>query len=189
MKHTFLTLIIILFCSPLNAQDKIAHKIYSYGQVENSIQGKTLVHYLMNDAKGEVKIIDLFKDFEVDAQSWNKLFIPDFNYTIEEITDVFTKNDIKTLVLIKINNVATANTGISTILRTSNNSAGAFTSSSNKVTNVNLSFEIYNYTNNFSKPVCVINGEATNAWRGGQRGITVLIVNRILNALEDQKAF
>jgi hypothetical protein len=185
---TLLLLILSFVSLNIYGQDKIAHKIYSYGQVENSIQGKTLVHYLLNDAKGEVKIIDLFKGFDIDAVSWNKYFMPGYTYTNEEVSEVFNKNTIKTLILIKVNNVATTNSGISTTI-IQNNTATTYGTSGKSVVSVNLSLEVYNATNNFSKPICVINGEASYGWVNTQRILTNTVIKRMLNAMEDEKAF
>jgi hypothetical protein len=181
----------LLLLTPLfsYSQDNIGHKIYSYGQVENSVQGKTIIHYLLNDAKGEVKIIDLFNDFDVDAVSWNKFFMPGYTYTDSEVSDVFTKNGVKTLILVKINDVATTNAGISTTVLATKDAALTYGESHKRVVNVNLSLHIYNYTNGFTKPICVINGEANNFWKGGQRNISTMIIERILKAMKDQKAF
>ena len=52
-------------------------------------------------------------------------------------------------------------------------------------------FEVYTKNDGFDKPLAVINGNANNSWgaAGSQRGVTLKVVDRVLNAMKKEKAF
>jgi len=59
------------------------------------------------------------------------------------------------------------------------------TNSVSVVGNVDLDFEIYSISNDFSKPIAVINCNANNSggFAGSQRSVTRKIINRVVNKI------
>lgn len=187
-----LVLILLLSTTLFFSQEKIGNKIYSYGNVENSITGKTIISYGFNDPKSEKKIIEKFKKNGVEAISWNKLFIPSSRYSDYEVNTELTKNEISTVILIKPNGKSNytqsyANTSYSGLTNSLNTSS----SSSSVIGNMGIIFEIYNRKNNFNKPIAVVNANANNSWgaSGSERGLILKIVDRVVSSLENEKAF
>lgn len=188
--YIFFTLLFI--STAIFAQKKIGNKIYSYGDLENSINGKTLIHYGVSDPEGEVKVIGRFKREWIDAISWNKLFIPGYEYSDSEKNEALNKNNIETIILIKLNNISTATQSTSTSLYSGwTDSFNTFATTRNVIDNVGLVFEIYTKKDEFDKPVAVIIGNTKNIWGvgGSQVGLTLKVVERVLSAMKKEKAF
>lgn len=186
--YTFFTL--LFFSTAIFAQKKIGNKIYLYGDLENSINGKTLVHYGVSDPEGEVKVISRFKKEWIDAISWNKLFIPGYDYSDSEKNEALNKNNIETIILIKLNNISTATQSTSTSLYSGTDSFNTFGTTSSVVDNVGLVFEIYTKKDEFDRPLAVVIGNVKNSWGvGSQVGLTLKVVERVLSAMKIEKAF
>ena len=193
MNKTIYTFLTLLFLSTsIFAQEKIGKKIYLYGDLENSINGKTLIYYGVDDPKGEGKIISRFEKKGINAVSWNKLFIPGYKYSDSDKNATINKKNIETIILIKLNNRSSyTSSSSSTSYSSWTDSFNTYGSSGSVVGNVGLLFEIYTKNDNFDKPLAVINGNANNSWgiAGSQRGITLKVVDRVLSAMKKEKAF
>lgn len=192
MKKTISIILLLLSANQFFAQDKIGNKIYAYGNVENSIVGKTIIYYGFSDPKSEKKIVEKFQDLGVDAISWNKLFIPSSRYSDYEVNNELANNEISTVILIKSNGKSSYTQSYSnTNYNGLTNSLNTSSSSSNVIGNMGIIFEIYNRKSNFNKPVAVVNANANNSWgvAGSERGLVLKIVDRVVSALEDEKAF
>lgn len=191
-KKTHILLLLIFVSTSIIAQEKIGNKIYLYGNLENSVSGSTLVSYGIEDPKGEVKTIDKFREYGVDVISWNKLFMPGYNYSDSEINDTIDENNIQTIILIKLTNSSSyVQSNTYSFYNSWANSAFSYGSSETIVGNVGLSIEIYTRNNNFNKPLAVIRGNANNSWgeAGTQRGVILKIINRTLRAMKKNGAF
>lgn len=187
-----IALVLLLSTNQFFSQEKIGNKIYSYGNVENSIVGKTIISYGFNDPKSEKKIIEKFKDLGVDAISWNKLFIPSSSYSDREVNTELNNNEISTVILIKPNGKSNyTQSNANTTYNGLTNSINTSGSSSSVIGNMGIVFEIYNRKNNFNKPAAVINANGSNSWgaAGSERGLVLKIVDRVLSSLEDEKAY
>src|SRR5690606_18914709 len=102
---------------------------------------------------GEVKVISRFKREWIDAISWNKLFIPGYEYSDSEKNEALSKNNIETIILIKLNNISTATQLTTTSLYSSwTDSFNTFGTTRNVIDNVGLVFEIYTKKDEFDKP-------------------------------------
>tara|TARA_R110000751_G_C13596629_1_gene461666 strand:+ start:52 stop:636 length:585 start_codon:yes stop_codon:yes gene_type:complete len=193
MNKTFYALLTVLIISTSTfAQEKIGNKIYLYGDLENSINGKTLIYYGVDDPKGEGKIISRFEKKGINAISWNKLFIPGYKYSDSDMNDAISKKNIETIILIKLNNRSSyTQSSSSTSYSSWTDSFNTYGTSGSVVGNVGLLFEIYTKNDGFDKPLAVINGNANNSWgaAGSQRGVTLKVVDRVLNAMKKEKAF
>jgi len=193
MKNTIYTFLTLLFISTsIFAQEKIGNKIYLYGDLENSVNGKTLIYYGVNDPKGEGKIISRFEKKGINAVSWNKLFIPGYKYSDSDRNAAINKNNIETIILIKLKNRSSyTQSSSSTSYSSWTDSFNTYGTSGSVVGNVGLLFEVYTKNDGFDKPLAVINGNANNSWgaAGSQRGVTLKVVDRVLNAMKKEKAF
>tara|TARA_B110000046_G_scaffold4790_1_gene5137 strand:+ start:260 stop:844 length:585 start_codon:yes stop_codon:yes gene_type:complete len=193
MKKTIYTFLTLLFISTsIFAQEKIGNKIYLYGDLENSINGKTLIYYGVNDPKGEGKIISRFEKKGINAVSWNKLFIPGYKYSDSDRNAAINKNNIETIILIKLKNRSSyTQSSSSTSYSSWTDSFNTYGTSGSVVANVGLLFEVYTKNDGFDKPLAVINGNANNSWgaAGSQRGVTLKVVDRVLNTMKKEKAF
>ena len=193
MKKTIYTFLTLLFISTsIFAQEKIGNKIYLYGDLENSVNGKTLIYYGVNDPKGEGKIISRFEKKGINAVSWNKLFIPGYKYSDSDRNAAINKNNIETIILIKLKNRSSyTQSSSSTSYSSWTDSFNTYGTSGSVVANVGLLFEVYTKNDGFDKPLAVINGNANNSWgaAGSQRGVTLKVVDRVLNAMKKEKAF
>ena len=188
--YTFLTLLFI--STSIFAQEKIGNKIYLYGDLENSINGKTLIYYGVNDPKGEGKIISRFEKKGINAVSWNKLFMPGYKYSDSDRNAAINKKNIETIILIKLNNRSSyTQSSSSTSYSSWTDSFNTYGTSGSVVGNVGLLFEVYTKNDGFDKPLAVINGNANNSWgaAGSQRGVTLKVVDRVLSAMKKEKAF
>jgi hypothetical protein len=192
MKKIITLIGLLLFTTITFSQEKIGNKIYLYGDLENSINGKTLIYYGVDDPKGEVKIIKQFDKKGVNAVSWNKYFIPGYKYSDSEMNATIRKKNIETIIFIKLNSRSTYNQSNSnTSYNSWTDSFNTSGSSGSVIGNVGLVFEIYSKEDNFEKPAAVINGNANNSWgvAGSQRGVTLKVVGRVLSAMKKEKAF
>lgn len=192
MKKLYAFILFLFVSTSIIAQEKIGNKIYLYGNLEKSISGKTLISYGIADPKGEIKIIDKFRDYGVDVISWNKLFIPGYDYSDSEINDSIDENNIQTIILIKlVNSSSYVQSNTYSFYNSLANSAFSYGSSETVVGNVELLIEIYTKDNDFDKPLAVISGNANNSWgeAGNQRGVVLKIINRTLRAMSKNNAF
>jgi hypothetical protein len=185
---------ILLFSIIGIAQEKIGNKLYLYGDLENSVKGKTLILYRIDDPKGEVQAIENFKEEGIEAVSWHKYFIPGQNYSNSEINKIISDKNVETIITIKINSTSSyTHTSSNTIYSSFTNSLNTSGSSSNIISNVGLVFEIYSKDSGFGKPVAVINGNAGSIWAGGVAGsprvITLKIIDRVISSMKKEKAF
>jgi hypothetical protein len=191
MKKT-IALILLLSANQFFSQEKIGNKIYAYGNLENSIIGKTLIHYGVNDPKSEIKIIRSFEKLGVNAISWNKVFIPNYEYSDLDRKLEIDKNEINTVIFIKPNGTSySTQSYLSTTYSGLTNSLNTSGSTGSVLGNMGLVFEIYNRVDKFSKPVAVVNANADNSWgaAGSQSGLALKIVDRVISAFKDQKAY
>ena len=191
-KTIYILLTILISATSIYAQDKIGNKLYAYGDLENSVNNKTLVFYGVDDPKGENKIIKLFEKKGVNAVSWNKLFIPGYKYSDTDMNNTINEKNIETIILIKLNSKSTyTQSNSNTSYNSWTDSFNTSGSSGSVIGNVGLIFEIYNIKDGFEKPVAVINGNANNSWgvAGSQRGVTLKVVDRVLKAMQKKNAF
>jgi len=192
MKKKIILKLLLVFTISFYSQEKIGNKVYLYGNLESSINGKTLLFYGVEDPKGENGILKRFKDKGVNVISWNKIFLPGYKYSDSERSEKIFENKIQTIVLVKLNGTSTYNQSFSnTTYNKWTNSLNTSGSSGKVVGNVELLFEIYTARNGFEKPVAIVNGNANNSWgaMGSQRGVTLKIVDRVLNSMKKNKAF
>lgn len=192
MKKTIILLLLLTSTNLILSQEKIGNKIYAYGNLENSIVGKTLIHYWIKDPKSEIKIIQSFKDLDIDAISWNKLFIPNYEYSDSDRISEINRNEISTIIVIKPNGKSYSKQSYSSTTYSSlTNSLNTVGSSGRILGNMGLVFEIYSRVDNFNKPRAVVNADANNSWgeAGSESGLTLKIVDRVVSAFKDQKAY
>jgi hypothetical protein len=175
-------LILMVFATIYShAQEKIATNTYVYGDLKNSMNGKILVRYLIDDPKSEKKVIDIFSDNGFDAISWNKLFLPGQDYTDSSINNELAKRNIETVIYIKHAGSTSYTQG------TSNSFIGAKSiyttgTSQSVVGSVSIDFEIYSKSNEYVSPKAIVKSTANNGWgaAGSERGLVLKIVNRIV---------
>jgi tetratricopeptide (TPR) repeat protein len=192
MKKHILLFVTLVVTNTAFSQEKIGNKVYSYGILKGSIIGKTLIYFGINDPKSEIKILKRFQELGINSISYNSLFIPGTNYTEAEQNSELNRNEISTIILIKPNG---------TYYNTQSNYTSSYNSISNSVNTSGVSgavlgrmglvFEIYNRLDNFNKPRSVINASADNMWgaAGSQSGLTLKVVDKVLDAIEEQKAY
>lgn len=176
----------------LFSQEKIGNKIYSYGNLEGSIIGKTLINSRLNNPKSEIKIIKKFQELGINTISSNKIFIPGTNYTNSEQNNELNKNEISTIIVINPNGTSySTQSNYNTTYSSYTNSLNTSGSSGSALGRMGLVFEIYNRSNNFSKPISVINASADNMWgiAGTKSGLIIKVVDKVLNAIERKKAY
>mgnify|MGYP004417265245 CR=1 FL=1 len=174
------------------SQEKIGNKVFVYGKLEGSIVGKTLIYFTKKDPKSEIKIIKRFKELGINSVSWNNIFIPGTTYTDSETNSEIDRNEISTIIIIKPNGTShstqsyhnTTYSGITNSLNTSSSTGSV-------LGRMGLLFEIYSRIDNFNKPRAVINASADNMWgaAGSTSGLTIKVVDKVLSALEDEKAY
>jgi len=197
MKH-ILFLIFLMFSFNSLAQEKIGNKLYKYGNLENTINGATLISLGDFDAKLKRKTIDYFSKAGIDAKSWSSLFIPGLESSETEFNKTLSDNDIKTLIFIEVTGQSTASQNYSN----TNAYAAAYgneargssyttTSSVEYTAGLSIRLTVFSAEDNFAKPLGVIEGTAFNDWgaMGSSAHIARKIVRRMISALEDEGAF
>nr|WP_315160837.1 tetratricopeptide repeat protein [uncultured Flavobacterium sp.] len=192
MKKIIMLIMSLAMTNVIVSQEKIGNKVFLYGNLEGSIVGKTLIYFGVNDPKSEIKIIKRFKELGINTVSWNNIFIPGTNYTDSERNSEINKNEISTIVIIKPNGTSySTQSNYNTTYSSYTNSLNTTGSSGSVLGSMGLVFEIYNRTDNFNKPRAVINASADNMWgaAGSQSGLTLKVVDKVLSALEDKKAY
>lgn len=187
-----LILSLILTATSIFSQEEIKKNIFAYGNVENSINGKTLVYYNENDPKGEAKMIKLFAKKDIDALSWHKYFMPNTAYSDSDISTVLRNNDIDTVIFIKQNGksytITSSNIGVASADTNTLFSYGTSTSNST-ISKLGYNFEIYGKDDSFNKPLAVVNASSGNFMARGHTKLTLKIIGDILSALEKHNAF
>lgn len=192
MKKTIILLVLLISTNFILSQEKIGNQTYMYGNLEKSIVGKTLIFYGVSDPKTEIKIIQRFEDLGVNAISWNKIFIPNYTYSVSDRLSEINKNEISTIIFIKPNGTSHSTQSYSNTTYSSfTNSLITNGSSGNVLGNMGLVFEIYNRADNFNKPRAVVMANADNMWgvAGTQSGLTLKIVDKAIHAFKNQKAY
>jgi tetratricopeptide (TPR) repeat protein len=192
MKKKLILIMLLTMSNVIMSQEKIGNKIFLYGKLEGSIVGKTLIYFVEEDPKSEIKIIKRFKELGINTVSWNNLFIPGTTYTTSETNTEIMKNEISTIIMIKPNGTShstqsfqnTTYNGITNSLNTTGNSGSV-------LGRMGLLFEIYNRSDDFNKPRAVINASADNMWgaAGSTSGLTLKVVDKVITAIENEKAY
>jgi tetratricopeptide (TPR) repeat protein len=192
MKKTIVLLMSLVMTNVMVSQEKIGNKVFFYGNLEGSIVGKTLIYFGVNDPKSEMKIIKSFKELGINSVSWNNMFIPGTTYTDSERNSEINRNEIITIIIIKPNGTSySTQSNYNTTYSSYTNSLNTAGSSGGVLGRMGLVFEVYNRTDNFNKPRAVINASADNMWgaAGSQSGLTLKVVDKVLSALKDKKAY
>jgi len=216
MKRLILCFVVLPWC--LIAQEKIGNKIYKYGDVYHSILGNTLISFEEADAKSMSKTLGYFSKAGANVKSFNSLFLPGTKVSEDEFSSMLGKNNIETLILIDVidssgatmsRTTATAYASVNQKLErssSSTNSGGwsaktkgksSATSSSvsttknvDYITEMSLRLSIFSKKDNFTTPVAVVEGRATNESPDTSADqIARRIVRRMAKALEEQRAF
>lgn len=192
MKKHILLLVTLVITNIANAQEKIGNKVYSYGVLKGSIVGKTLVYFGINDPKSEIKIMKRFQELGINSISYNSIFIPGTNYTDAEKSSELNRNEISTIIVIQPNGTSySAQSNYISSYSSISNTVNTSGVSGSVLGRMGLVFEIYNRLDNFNKPRSVINASADNMWgaAGSQSGLTLKVVDKVLDAIEEQKAY
>lgn len=185
-----ITMLVFVVTHSIISQEKIGNKVYLYGNLKGSVIGNTLVSYNVNDPKSEIKIMNRFKEMGINTISWNKIFIPNYKYSEAEHISELNKNEIGTIIIIKPNGTKyTSQSTYNTSYNSYTNSLNTFGGSSKKLSGMGLVFEIYNRSDNFNKPRAVINANADNFWGNGYSGLTLRVVDKVLDTFEKNEAF
>ncbi len=192
MKKHILLFVTLVVTNTAFSQEKIGNKVYSYGILKGSIIGKTLVYFGINDPKSEIKIMKRFQELGINSISYNSLFIPGTNYTEAEKSSELNRNEISTIIVIQPNGTSySTQSNYTSSYSSISNTVNTSGSSGNVLGRMGLVFEIYNRLDNFNKPRSVINASADNMWgvAGSQSGLTLKVVDKVLDAIEEQKAY
>ena len=198
----FLFLINLTFPIVLISQKKIDHKIYMYGNVSSKIKGATLIKFNEADPETDLKTVKYFNDKGGNAISWNSLFLPGADYTIDEFNKILNENKIETIIMIGLIGITTSNYSYSNTnayVSAYPTKDGIGVSGSSQTTGGNINYtygvslkmDVFSIENNFDKPQGVIIGEATGDWgvASSERSIAKKILRRILKGLEKENAF
>ena len=180
----FLLVFTMSFTLSTYGQDKIGNKMYLYGSIEGVIKGKTLVNYTFDDPKGIAKTVKAFKGIGVDASNWYSVFMPGTEYTDMEINSILIEKGIETIIKIKHKG-----TSMSQKKKTTFDESSVSTNEVTVVANVDLQFEVYSISNDFAKPLAVINCNANNTsgTYGSERTVIRKIVNRVVKKISSIK--
>lgn len=192
MKKHILLLVTLAITNSVNSQEKIGNKVYSYGVLKGSIVGNTLIYFGINDPKSEIKIMKRFQELGINSISYNTIFIPGTNYTEAEKSSELKRNEISTIILIQPNGTSYSNqSNYTSSYSSTSNSVNTSGVSGNVLGRMGLVFEIYNRLDNFNKPISVINASADNMWgaAGSQSGLILKVVDKVIDAIEEQKAY
>lgn len=187
MKKSFIITILILISSMcLMAQEKIGTNTYLYGDLKNSVKGKVLIWYGIDDPKGNNNAIKIFSNKGFEVISWNKLFLPGQNYSQTEIDEKISKYNFKTIIYIILKNTSMRKEEISTTsLNAKNNTITSIGSTNDVVSSVNLVFKIFSTEMGFKEPIAVINASANNLSNLSQRDVVYKIVDRVARKIVD----
>lgn len=212
-----LTLVLVLPSFVL-AQEKIGNKIYKYGEVDHSIEGATIVSFDNAKAKTMSKTLEYFADAGAkNIKSYTSIFLPGTDVSETTFTNTLDKNNIQTLIIIEIIDASqasmsrTTESAFSSVNKKRENSLssndngwsakakGNSTSSSSSVsttkevdivTELNLRLTIFSKKDEFSAPVAVVEGSATNESPDTTSDqMARRIVRRMVKALDKQRAF
>ncbi|RTL55969.1 MAG: hypothetical protein EKK39_02110 [Sphingobacteriales bacterium] len=180
------------------SQKKIAHKIYMYGNVENSIgQGKVAVVF-EKGVRIERDIISKFKKEHLQVVSWQDLFLPGSTYTQAQTDSILKANNITSILIFTVTGKATTNYGSSLTNGSAYQSANTIygsaytnTQSAAVTSALSLRLQVYSAKNSFSNPLAVIDGEAEGSWgvASTTKGIADKIIDRMISGLKSEKAF
>jgi len=202
MKKVILILTLCTLLGTVQAQRKIANKIYLYGNVTNKLKGTVVILFSDADPKTELNVVNKFKAEGANAISYNSLFIPGVKYSDEEFSKIMGENQVQGIVHIFVTDVASANyaysntTANASAYSTMNYAAASGSSSTtggsiDYTAAVSLKIEVFNISNQFEKPVGIIIGEAVGS--GGiastTRSISKKIMGRVVNGLSKEQAF
>lgn len=196
-----LLFLLLVLPSFMMAQEKIGNKIYKYGDLNNTIQGATLISFKGAKAKLMSKTLEYFSKAGVDVKSMNSLFLPGTEVSEDTFASMLKKNNIATLIIIDVIDASSA-----TMNRTTDNAYASVTrkngksnasSGSVRTSNIvdytremSLRLTIFSQKDGFKKPIGVVEGRATNGSPDTTADqIAKRIVRRMVKALDKQKAF
>jgi transglutaminase/protease-like cytokinesis protein 3 len=211
-------LLLLVFPCFVIAQEKIGNKIYKYGEVYHSIEGSSLISFDEAKAKTMSKTLEYFSDAGAKSiKSYTSIFLPGTEVSEDTFASTLDKNNIQTLIVVDIIDASEAsmsrttasafssvnqkreNSMSSTNRRWSSKAKGNSTSSSsstsstknvNFITELNLRLTIFSKNDNFSTPVAVVEGRATNeSPETTSDQMARRIVRRMVKALGKQRAF
>jgi hypothetical protein len=200
-----LLLLLLMLPSFFMAQEKIGNKIYKYGDLYHSIQGKSVISFEKAKAKSMSKTIEYFSKAGARIISMNSIFLPGTEISEDTFISTLNENNIETLILIDIidSSSATMNrttaSAYSSVNKTINKRKIKSSASSNAVstsktvnytTEISLRLTIFSKKDSFSKPVAVVEGRATNDSPDTTADqLARRIVRRMAKALDKQNAF
>jgi len=182
-------IIILIFLIPIITlgQEKLGNKIYFYGKLKDKIKGRTVVRFNFHNPKVEKYTLDKLYYEGLDPIQWNSMFLPETEYTDEEISNTLNKYKIDNIFFIKIEDVDKGNSTIGMNLT----SSSVYYADIELIELVKITVDFYNLNNkNNTKPEWKVIGEAS----GGSEFSTVTsvskkIIGRIINGLYQKGAF
>jgi transglutaminase/protease-like cytokinesis protein 3 len=200
------------------AQEKIGNKIYKYGEVYHSIEGTTIISFDDAKAKTMSKTLGYFSDAGAkNIKSYTSIFLPGTDVSEETFTSTLDKNKVQTLIIVDIidaseasmsrttasayssvnqkreNSISSTNGKWSTKAKgksTSSSGSVSTTKNVNFITELNLRLTIFSKNDDFSAPVAVVEGRATNeSPETTSDQMARRILRRMVKALNKQRAF
>lgn len=186
-----LTILSFLIISTLTfGQKKIASDTYLYGDFKGKINDKVMIYYGFDDPKGELDAVKIFTDVKLNVLNYSAIFLPGQTFTKEEEMNIFNKESINTIILIKHVNTSTEtmtynNFNYSNLTKSVYSSGG----SGGVVGTVSIILEVYTKDDNFSKPIATIKSKGTNNWGigGTERGVINGILKKVSSAIMKNK--
>ena len=97
-----LLFLLLVLPSLVMAQEKIANKIYKYGDVYHSIEGATLISFDEAKAKTMSKTLEYFSEVGANIKSYTSLFLPGTVVSEDGFASKLDENNIQTLIFVDI---------------------------------------------------------------------------------------
>ncbi len=182
-----IVLIFILIPVISFSQEKIGNKTYFYGKLKEKIKGQTAVRFNFHNPKVVKYTLQTLMYEGLNPKSWNSMFLPETDYTEEEMYNTLQKNGIDNIIFVKIGEIEKGNYTYGMSLTYST----AYYSNIELIELVKITIEFYNIKDTTTtRPEWIVIGEAS----GGTEFSTITsvskkIIRRMIYGLDKKGVF
>ena len=183
----FLILLLIALPIIIFSQENIGRKVHLYGEIDEKIIGQTALRFNFQNPKVEKYTLGLLKDEGLPTLLWTSMFLPDAEYTEEEILNTLNENNVRNIIFIKLEDLKKGNYGYGTNLT----SSMVYYVDIETIDFIKIKTEFYKIDEALPKrPSWLVIGEASGGSEfSTAKSVMKKIIGRIIDGLDEKGAF